>query len=72
MSTLAYEPAEVVVPAEAIAQAALLLEGGDSEEARSGFLAGIEGFEAKRLPVAGETLEVSVRLAARFGATLMA
>ncbi len=54
--------------AEAIAQAALLLEGGDPEIGRHGFLAGIEGFEAKRAPGAGETLEIDVRLAARFGA----
>ena len=54
--------------AEAIAQAALLLQGGDPEQARSGFLAGIDGFAAERLPVAGETLEIGVRLVARFGA----
>jgi 3-hydroxymyristoyl/3-hydroxydecanoyl-(acyl carrier protein) dehydratase len=53
--------------AEAIAQAALLLEGGDPERTRSGFLAGIENFSAERPPRAGETLEISVRLAARFG-----
>ncbi len=54
--------------AEAIAQSALLLEGGDPEVGRTGFLAGIEGFEASRAPRAGETVEVRVRLAARFGA----
>jgi 3-hydroxymyristoyl/3-hydroxydecanoyl-(acyl carrier protein) dehydratase len=54
--------------AEAIAQAALLLEGGDPERTRSGVLAGIEGFSSERLPRAGETLEISVTLAARFGA----
>ncbi len=53
--------------AEAIAQAALLLRAGDAEKARSGFLAGIEGFSAERSPIAGETLDVSVRLAGRFG-----
>jgi 3-hydroxymyristoyl/3-hydroxydecanoyl-(acyl carrier protein) dehydratase len=57
-----------ILYAEAIAQAALLLEGGDAESARSGFLAGIEGFTTERLPMAGETLDVSVRLAAKFGA----
>ena len=31
---------------EAIAQAALLLEGGDAEAGRSGFLAGIQGFRS--------------------------
>lgn len=53
---------------EAIAQAALLLEGGDPEAGRRGFLAGVEGFEAKRAPRAGEMLCVDVRLSARFGA----
>ena len=59
--------------AEAIAQAALLLEGdggGDSEASRRGFLAGIEGFSVERSPRAGETLEVRVRLTARFGAVV--
>ncbi len=56
--------------AEAIAQAALLLEGGDPGRARSGFLAGIENFSAERPPRAGETLEISVRLAAKFGAVV--
>lgn len=54
--------------AEAIAQAALLLEGGDADLARAGFLAGLENFVAERLPLAGETLDISVRLAAHFGA----
>jgi 3-hydroxymyristoyl/3-hydroxydecanoyl-(acyl carrier protein) dehydratase len=54
--------------AEAIAQSALLLEGGDPEVGRTGFLAGLDGFQVKRLPRAGETLEVRVRLSARFGA----
>jgi 3-hydroxyacyl-[acyl-carrier-protein] dehydratase len=54
--------------AEAMAQSALLLEGGDADVGRRGFLAGIEGFEAERAPRAGETLRVDVRLAARFGA----
>jgi 3-hydroxymyristoyl/3-hydroxydecanoyl-(acyl carrier protein) dehydratase len=54
--------------AEAVAQSALLLEGGDAESARRGFLAGLEDFEFARAPRAGETLEVRVRLTARFGA----
>lgn len=53
--------------AEAIAQAALLLEGGDPERSRRGFLAGIEGFEVARCPEAGETLRVEVRLVKRLG-----
>jgi 3-hydroxymyristoyl/3-hydroxydecanoyl-(acyl carrier protein) dehydratase len=56
--------------AEAIAQAALLLQGGDPETGRRGFLAGIDGFEADRPPRAGETLSISVELSARFGAIL--
>jgi 3-hydroxymyristoyl/3-hydroxydecanoyl-(acyl carrier protein) dehydratase len=54
--------------AEAVAQSALLLEGGDADSARTGFLAGLEGFAFTRSPRAGETLEIRVRLAARFGA----
>ncbi len=54
--------------AEAVAQSALLLEGGDSESARRGFLAGLEDFAFTRPPRAGETLEIRVRLTARFGA----
>jgi 3-hydroxymyristoyl/3-hydroxydecanoyl-(acyl carrier protein) dehydratase len=53
--------------AEAIAQAALLMEGGDAAAGRKGFLAGLSDFESARLPQAGETLEVGVRLAGRFG-----
>ena len=53
---------------EAIAQSALLLEGGDADLGRSGFLAGLEGIEIERPPIAGETLNVHVRLAGRFGA----
>lgn len=53
--------------AEAMAQAALLLEGRDPAVGRQGFLAGIDGFEVGRLPDAGERLEVAVRMAARFG-----
>lgn len=53
---------------EAIAQAALLLEGGDPAIGRRGFLAGIDGFRVDRAPRAGETLDVDVRLSARFGA----
>ena len=54
--------------AEAIAQSALLLEGGDADLGRRGFLAGLDGLELARAPRPGETLTVDVRLAARFGA----
>lgn len=56
--------------AEMIAQAALLLQGGDPHIGRRGFLAGIEEFEIHRLPEAGETLTVDIRLSARFGAVV--
>jgi 3-hydroxymyristoyl/3-hydroxydecanoyl-(acyl carrier protein) dehydratase len=56
--------------AEAVAQAALLLEGGEPEIGRRGFLAGIEDFEIHRIPEAGESLTVVVRLSARFGAVV--
>jgi 3-hydroxymyristoyl/3-hydroxydecanoyl-(acyl carrier protein) dehydratase len=52
---------------EAIAQAALLLEGGDPEAGRRGYLAGVSDLSMERAPRAGETLEISVRLAGRFG-----
>ena len=53
--------------AEAIAQAALLLQGGDPEVGRRGFLAGIDGFQVDRLPQPGDRLQINVRLTARFG-----
>ena len=59
-----------VLLVEALAQAALLLEGGDAEAGRKGYLAGIDGFEVSRVPEAGESLQVVVRLAARFGAVI--
>lgn len=57
-----------VLLAEAIAQSALLLEGGDAEAGRGGFLAGLDGLELARAPLAGETLRIDIRLAGRFGA----
>jgi hypothetical protein len=54
--------------AEAIAQSALLLEGGDADLGRRGFLAGLDGLEMSRAPVPGESLRVDIRLAGRFGA----
>lgn len=53
--------------AEAIAQSALLLEGGDPEIGRTGFLAGIDGFAVDRAPFPGERLSVDVALVARYG-----
>ena len=57
-----------VLLVEAVAQAALALQGGDEHAARRGFLAGIDGFVVTRPPLAGDSLEIDVRLAARFGA----
>jgi hypothetical protein len=54
--------------AEAIAQSALLLQGGDPEIGKRGFLAAIDGFTAVRSPRVGEILSVEVRLTGRFGA----
>ncbi|HET7452432.1 MAG TPA: hypothetical protein VFL12_06810 [Thermoanaerobaculia bacterium] len=53
--------------AEAIAQSALLLEGGDPEIGRTGFLAGIDAFAVDRAPEPGERLSVDVALVARYG-----
>jgi 3-hydroxymyristoyl/3-hydroxydecanoyl-(acyl carrier protein) dehydratase len=53
--------------AEAIAQSALLLEGGDPEIGRTGFLAGIDAFSMERLPEPGERIAVDVSLVARYG-----
>jgi 3-hydroxymyristoyl/3-hydroxydecanoyl-(acyl carrier protein) dehydratase len=53
--------------AEALAQAALLLQGGDGEVGRRGFLAGIDGFQVERLPQPGDRLQIDIRLTARFG-----
>lgn len=52
---------------EAIAQSALLLEGGEAASGRLGFLAGIDNFTFTRVPEAGESLEVDVRMTGRFG-----
>jgi 3-hydroxymyristoyl/3-hydroxydecanoyl-(acyl carrier protein) dehydratase len=52
---------------EAIAQAALLLEGGDPEDGKRGYLAGITELSIERAPRAGETLEISVALRGQFG-----
>jgi predicted hotdog family 3-hydroxylacyl-ACP dehydratase len=52
---------------ELMAQAALLLEGGDPETAKGGFLAGFPELSGERLPAAGDILTVEVRLAGRLG-----
>jgi hypothetical protein len=55
---------------ELMAQAALLLEGGDPEIGRSGFLAGFSGVSVARVPQAGDRLEVDVKVAGRLGAVV--
>ena len=52
---------------EVIAQAALLLEGGDPGIGRSGFLAGVSDFTFDRTPESGDVLEVEVRIAGVLG-----
>ena len=52
---------------EVVAQAALLLDGGDPGIGRTGFLAGVSGFEFERTPVSGDLLDVDVRVAGVLG-----
>ena len=59
--------ASAAVLGEVIAQAALLLQGGDAELGRSGFLAGLSGIEVSRLPEPGDLLTVEVVLAGKLG-----
>ncbi|MGA7992591.1 MAG: hypothetical protein WCC53_14225, partial [Thermoanaerobaculia bacterium] len=55
---------------ELIAQAALLLEGGDADLGRRGFLAGISDLVVARAAVPGDVLDVEVAVAGRFGETV--
>ena len=55
---------------ELMAQAALLLEGGDPEMGKSGFLAGFPELVVDRLPEVGDVLMVEVRLAGRLGSVV--
>jgi hypothetical protein len=52
---------------EVVAQAALLLEGGDPGIGRSGFLAGVSDFTFETAPRSGDLLEVDVRIAGVLG-----
>jgi 3-hydroxymyristoyl/3-hydroxydecanoyl-(acyl carrier protein) dehydratase len=52
---------------ELMAQAALLLEGGDPETAKGGFLAGFPELRVERAPEAGDVLTVEVRLTGKLG-----
>lgn len=64
------EAGEVLPPltlVEVVAQAALLLEGGDPGIGRSGFLAGVSGFEFEREAASGDLLHVDVTIAGVLG-----
>jgi predicted hotdog family 3-hydroxylacyl-ACP dehydratase len=52
---------------ELIAQAALLLEGGDADLGRRGFLAGMSDLVVARPAVPGDVLLVEIVVAGRFG-----
>ena len=56
--------------AELVAQAALLLDGGDADLGRKGFLAGISDLSVSREAVPGDVLDVDVKVAGRFGDTV--
>ncbi|MGH9441387.1 MAG: hypothetical protein ACRD16_03860 [Thermoanaerobaculia bacterium] len=53
--------------AEIIAQSALLLEGGDADIGRTGFLAGLDNFVLSRTPAPGDQLAIRIDLLATFG-----
>jgi 3-hydroxymyristoyl/3-hydroxydecanoyl-(acyl carrier protein) dehydratase len=55
---------------EMLAQAVLLIEGGDADLGRTGFLAGISDFWVDRLPEPGDILTIDVKLAGRLGPTV--
>ncbi len=52
---------------ELMAQAALLLEGGDPQIGRGGFLAGFSDVSVERVPGAGDALIVDVAISGRMG-----
>jgi hypothetical protein len=60
-------PLAATLYGELIAQAALLLEGGDADLGRRGFLAGISDLVVVREAVPGDVLDVDVTLAGKFG-----
>ena len=64
------ERGEVLPPltlVEVVAQAALLLEGGDPGIGRSGFLAGVSDFTFEREPESGDLVDVDVKVAGVLG-----
>jgi 3-hydroxymyristoyl/3-hydroxydecanoyl-(acyl carrier protein) dehydratase len=60
-------PLAATLYGELIAQSALLLEGGDADLGRRGFLAGISDLAIEREAVPGDVLHVDVKVAGRFG-----
>jgi hypothetical protein len=60
-------PLPATLYGELIAQAALLLEGGDADLGRKGFLAGISDLVVTRAAAPGDVLDVDVTVAGRFG-----
>ncbi len=60
-------PLAATLYGELIAQAALLLEGGDAVLGRRGFLAGISDLVVTREAVPGDVLDVDVSVAGKFG-----
>ena len=60
-------PLAATLYGELIAQAALLLEGGDADLGRKGFLAGISDLVVTRAAAPGDVLDVDVTVAGRFG-----
>ena len=60
-------PLAATLYGELIAQSALLLEGGDADLGRRGFLAGISDLVVVREALPGDVLDVDVTVAGRFG-----
>ena len=63
-ASVAFAPMTLV---ELIAQSALLLQGGDPDLGRSGFLAGFSDLQIHRVPEPGDVLTVEVTMAGRLG-----
>jgi hypothetical protein len=59
-------PLAATLYGELIAQSALLLEGGDADLGRRGFLAGISDLAVAREAAPGDVLHVDVTVAGRF------
>ena len=55
------------VAVEMMAQSALLLQGGDPEVGRKGFLAAVDGVRLRGVVRAGDELAIDVVIAGKFG-----